>query len=48
MKEILHYRNPDDFNHLKFTIPRNSDFSGHFHLNTLHSGQKMLGVNTTN
>ena len=36
-------RNSDGFNHLKLTIPRRLDFSGHFHLNTaLFSGGRLI------
>ena len=36
------------FNELKLTIPRRFNFSGHFHLNTLHFSLKILGVEASN
>jgi len=36
------------FNRLMLTIPRKFDFSGHFHLNTPHLGQKELELNASN
>jgi len=41
-------RNSVGFNHLKLTIPRRFNFSGHFHLNTPRLGHKVLGALTPN
>ena len=41
-------RNSDGFNQLKLTIPRRFNFSGHFHLNTLHFIPKTEGISVCN
>lgn len=35
-------------NALKITIPRKFEFSGHFHLKTLHFRQKIRGIYASN